>query len=147
MYGEKKRGFVCMVLTNERGYTFLHTIFALLIITVTFPVLIYLFQIIEVKSDENDLSVMQFFIILRNHILTAESTSALGNTFYFHLETGETVTIEQYDDVIRRQVNGLGHEIYLRNVQQFTLEPLDYGTKVYVTTLEGKTYEKIVAHY
>ena len=49
--------------------------------------------------------------------------------------------MEHYKNVIRRQVKG-GHEIYLRDVQDFQIEPLPYGGKIIITMETGGIYEK-----
>ena len=138
--------FVCTDFDNERGFTFSEMLLTLMIISITMPIIVYLFQLIQVDTDETDLAMMQFFIYLRDDVLRAESVSVTESEMYFQLSTGETVKIERYNDLIRRQVDGKGHEIYARDVKEFHLERLSYGTKVFITTIEGKTYEKIIAH-
>lgn len=138
--------FVCTDLDNERGFTFSEMLLTIMIISITMPIIVYLFQLIQVDTDETDLAMMQFFIYLRDDVLRAESVSVTENEMYFQLTTGETVKIERYNDLIRRQVDGKGHEIYARDVKKFHLKRLSYGTKVSITTTEGKTYEKIIAH-
>lgn len=147
MYETNMRKFVCTVLNNERGLTFMNMIVTIMIISITLPLLVSIFNIIHIESDEDDIAVMQFFVYLRDDMLYAESMTVADNKLYFILPTKEIATIEQYNDIIRRRVNGLGHEVYLRNIKDFKLERLDFGTKVNVITEEGKTFEKIIAHY
>jgi len=132
---------------NEDGTTFLSMLFTLLVIMIVLPFIIHFFSHIQQAKMSTDLPVEQFFIFLRNDILFADHVFSENNKLYFQLHSGETAKIEQFGDVIRRQINGTGHEIYIRNIDTFSLQPLLFGTKVFIKTTEGATYEKTIAHY
>lgn len=115
---------------------------------ITLPLLVYLLTYVQPVKHNNELSVNQFFIFLRNDVLTSEQVyTDDDNKMYFLLPTDEVAHIEQYQNVIRRQVNGRGHEIYLRDIDSFTLQPISFGTQVTIVTKEGREYEKKIAHY
>lgn len=132
---------------SEAGFTFISMMLALFIFIVTLPFLHFLLTNVRVEPLSSDVKVQQFYLLLRNDFLKAKDVTSSGDVIYLQLETGEIATIEQYNELIRRQVAGKGHEIYLRDVKQFQLEELHYGIKTVVTTNEGKTYEKTIAFY
>jgi competence protein ComGF len=132
---------------NESGTTFLSVLITFVIVIITLPILVYLLTYVEPVKHHNELAVNQFFMFLRNDVLTSEHVYSDDNKMYFLLSTGEIAHIEQYRNVIRRQINGRGHEIYIRNIDSFTLQPISFGTWVTITTEEGEVYEKKIAHY
>ena len=132
---------------NESGTTFLSVLITFVIVIITLPILVYLLTYVEPVKHNNELAVNQFFMFLRNDVLTSEHVYSDDNKMYFLLSTGEIAHIEQYQNVIRRQINGRGHEIYIRNIDSFTLQPISFGTWVTITTEEGEVYEKKIAHY
>lgn len=132
---------------NEAGFTFISMMLALFILIMIVPLIHLLLTNVRIEPLSSDVKVQQFYLLLRNDFLKAKDVTSNGDIIYLQLETGEIATIERYNELIRRQVQGRGHEIYLRNVKQFQLEELHYGIKTAVTTTEGKTYEKTIAFY
>lgn len=130
-------------MNRDAGFTLVETLLSLMILLLTIPFVIYFLSNLQVE-DENHLSVEQFFVFIRNDAISAQNVTVDGTRLYFHLESGETAKIEQYNQLIRRQVNGQGHEIYLRDVVSFKLELRNEGVKVFVETVEGETYEKTI---
>lgn len=124
--------------------TLLSVLFGLTVIVVTFPLFMYILKNLSETNYSEDLSYRQFFLFVRQENLDAERMFERNNTLYFQLNEDEVSMIEQYQDVIRRRVNYLGHEIYLRDVQAFETETLDYGIKITVTSSEGGIYEKTI---
>lgn len=59
----------------------------------------------------------------------------------------QTVTIDKFGTNIRRQVRGTGHEIFLRDIKELTFNPMSYGIRIQVITLEGGVYEKTIRYY
>lgn len=127
---------------RESGFTFIETLMSMAIIAISLPFILYLLMHTEHTSQIEMLSVDQFFIFIRNDILNSKEVSVDGNTLRFTLKDDEIGTIQQYNNLIRRQVSGLGHEIYLRNVAALTLTNSDENVIITITTLKGETYER-----
>ncbi|MEI3611718.1 ComGF family competence protein [Pseudogracilibacillus sp. SO30301A] len=145
---KRKRYVSTDIRKSENGATFLSILITFVIVMITLPLLVYLLTYVQPVKHNNELSVNQFFIFLRNDVLTSEQVyTDDDNKMYFLLPTDEVAHIEQYQNVIRRQVNGRGHEIYLRDIDSFTLQPISFGTQVTIVTKEGREYEKKIAHY
>lgn len=129
---------------REAGFTFIETLLSLFILVLTIPFVVHILQLAMANDQDTHLSVEQFFVFIRNDAISAHDVTVDGNRLYLHLASGETAKIEQYNQFIRRQVNGQGHEIYLRDVAAFKLEERNEGVKVLVETLEGESYEKTI---
>jgi len=132
---------VCTVMCDSKGFTFISVMLTLFIILITLPFVGYLLKNNSNTEQYEDISVQQFFIFLRNEILHATDTYIEDHKLILKTKEDEVVKIEKYKNIIRRQVKG-GHEIYLRDVHDWDLEPLSYGVKVTVTTESGGVYEK-----
>lgn len=132
---------------NESGFTFISMMLALVILIIAVPLIHSLLTNVRMENLAPDLKVQQLYLLLRNDFLMAEEVTVHSDTIYVQLTTGETATIEQYHDSIRRRVERKGHEIYLRDVKHFQLEQNRFGINVIVTTNEGVTYAKTIAIY
>lgn len=130
-------------MNRQAGFTFVEMLLSLSIMLLTIPFVVYFLSNLHVE-DENHLSVEQFFVFIRNDVISAQNVTVDGNLLYLHLESGETAKIEQYNQIIRRQVDGQGHEIYLRDVALFKLKVRNEGVRIFVETVEGETYEKTI---
>src|SRR5690625_3126984 len=117
------------------------------IIGLTLSLLISLITSISYSTEYDELSIQQFFYILRDDLLFSSDVSVEHNKLYLELHSDEKATIEQYGRVIRRQVEGKGHEVYLREVEDVMFTLLPYGIEATITSLEGETYEKTIIFY
>src|SRR5699024_5563696 len=125
MKNNKRKLFAYMdIKNNEQGMTFISMLMAFIIILITLPFIIYFLTHLHESELNEDISLQQFFIFLRDDALFAENVFSEDNKLYFSLNTGEVAKIEQYNNVIRRQVDSRGHEIYMRNIESFTLQPM-----------------------
>lgn len=134
---------------NEKGFTFLHLLVAISVLTVSLPFLSYLLNAADYHNNYHEISVQQFFLYMRNDVIqsTGYHIRQTPPEIYLNLRDGRTARFEQYDDLIRRQVDGRGHEVYLRDIVEMELSHLDYGFQIKITTLEGETCEKAFVFY
>lgn len=132
---------------NELGITLISHLLRLVIILITLPIIVFSINNIKVLPLSESLKVQQFFFILQLEAYTAKNVYTSNNQLFFTLSTGETAQFHNYQDVIRRQVQGRGHEIYLRDVKSLMTTELPYGVHVQVTTLKGDTYERTLVYF
>ncbi|WP_042145917.1 competence type IV pilus minor pilin ComGF [Paucisalibacillus sp. EB02] len=132
---------------NEQGFTFYTLLFALTILIMCIPLYGAILKTLKENSSYNEISIQQVFHFIQQDVIKAINYRAESGKIYLNLYNGETVTIEQYGNLIRRQVDGQGHEIYLRNIQDFQVQTLEYGFNVYITSSEGEQYEKTITFY
>src|SRR5690625_463155 len=93
------------VYQTERGFTFIEAMIMLMVVSITMPFLLYFIQYIKVESYD-DINVLQLYSFIRDHAIKSETVYVQDNTLYFQLPTGETASIEHYNDLVRRQVEG-----------------------------------------
>jgi|SRR5690625_3902160 len=148
MLKRNRKRFACMhFLHNDNGHTLLSMLFALAIFSLTIPFLAMLISNTNYTSNYNMSSVQHFFHIIRDDLLHSPTYAIKKNKIYLSNFQDQEITIEHYGSLIRRQVNGLGHEIYLRQVENVTFKKLPYGLHATVTLNGGETYEKSIIFY
>lgn len=84
-----------------------------------------------------------FTVQLHRELKDATDIQVKNEQLLFKNKLGEIVTVQQYKNLIRRQVNGKGHEIYLFRVKDFELNKIEDGIKIKVFSNFGKDYEHI----
>lgn len=129
---------------SETGFTIASHLLKLSVILISVPFFIYVLENVKLLALNETLSLQQFFFILQTEVYVAEHIETNGQMLSLTMPSGETAQIHLYENQIRRRVEEQGHEIYLRNVQGFTIEPLSYGIHVKVTTLKGAIYERTI---
>ncbi len=86
----------------------------------------------EVGKAEKNTEWELFIIQLRNEMQISQGWHLSGTTLQYSAvgSNDSMVSISKYNDKIRRQVNGQGHEVLLQNVKSaiFSIE----GGKVYI---------------
>lgn len=133
--------------SKEAGFTMLSTLITFIIIVITLPFLAYFIQVMTPANYNEEIAVKQFFLFVRNDAALAEYFYASNNKIYFKVNEHDMAKLQQYDKLIRRQVNDQGHEVYTRNITKLQTESLTDGIRVIVTTLSGERYEKIFLYY
>lgn len=134
-------------LKNELGFTYVSMLLALTIIAITLPFFGYLLQITnQLNSSYDELSAQQFFQFLRDEVISSEDLIIENNRIIL-IQGDFEVTIEQYGNLIRRQVSRQGHEILLRDVKDLIIDPNPYGIKITINSIEGETYGKTIVFY
>ncbi|AIF45392.1 competence type IV pilus minor pilin ComGF [Virgibacillus sp. SK37] len=148
MLKRKKKSIACTVLPkDEKGFTFISMLLALSLLLLLLPLLSELVKIGKYTPNDTELSLQQFSHFLMEDSLTAVGYKVEPTAVSLHLSDGTTAIISQYKNQIRRQVDGEGHEIYLRNIKNVRFSPLPYGYHVSVTSDKGDSYEKTIPFY
>lgn len=133
---------------HEQGFTFITVLLTITILTITLPFLGYMIQAANYESNYEETSVQQFFQFVRDEVIQSTSFQVKDKKLYLNQQYKHvSATLELYGSFVRRQVNGQGHEIYLRDVKDVSFTPLPFGIHISVTMLSGDKYEKSIAHY
>lgn len=143
----KMMRYVCMVIDkSEKGFTFISMFLTITILFSTLPLLVSLLLSTTYSTNYDQISVQHFFHFLRDELIEASSYMVEDNTL--KLKVGDrTVLIEKYNTIIRRRVDGQGHEIFLRDVEVISFSSLPYGVHTEIRTLQGAKYEKTIVLY
>lgn len=84
---------------------------------------------------------------MRDDLLRSNSFIIEDQSISLEALDGTTVTYEKYQTLIRRQVNGTGHEVFIRDIKTLSFEKISYGIKARITTMNGEVYEKNLNFY
>jgi competence protein ComGF len=129
---EKKQG----VWWNSNGFTLIESLIVLMVFSACAASMPLLYEgadrIIKAAKAEKNIEWELFIIQLRNE-MHMSSNWHLSETKLTYSTTGSNdviVSISQYRDKIRRQVQGQGHEVLLQNVKTASFS--SKGGKVYI---------------
>src|SRR5699024_7436377 len=148
MLNKRMKKYVCMVKRNDdRGFSIVSMLLIMTVLSITLPLLSILLQKSSFEHDYDAISVQQFFMFLRNHLLEAKTYTVDEETLHLQLATEKNITNLKYQQYIHRQYHGKCHEIYLAYIQQLSYTSLPFGIRMTVTTLQGETYEKSIVFY
>lgn len=145
------RDSIRMVIQNEKGYTLLEMLLVLsifLMVSSFFPLLFsVLSQWIEQPSSlhpfEWEVATAQITMDVReaNKIVITEGMVTLEGA------NSELISYESYGDLMRRTVNGTGHEVVMQNVNLTHFSYIDGGISITVTDLDDKEYKMNVYRF
>lgn len=140
--------FVYMVIDKgEQGFTLLSMLMVIAILFTTLPLLAYLVNATTYTSNYDEISIQHFFHFLRDEFMLATDYSVTKSKIVFYDGDGKKVSFERYQNVVLRKVDGLGHDIYLRDVKEINFKGLSYGIQAEIISLEGEAYEKTIIYY
>src|SRR5699024_512918 len=108
-------------LNNEEGMTLISVLFALAVILTALPLLSFVFMKVVEANTYEDLKFEQFFHFIHNDALNATHVLVINNSIVFESINGDQSVLSKYNNLIRRQVNNEGHEIYLRDIKSFNV--------------------------
>jgi competence protein ComGF len=134
-------------LQNENGFNFITVLTMLSIVLITIPFLSIAIQTVQPVNDYEELRVHEFSRFLRDEFIQSTNVSIQDDSLHLVQEDDRVVTISQYQNLIRRQVDSQGHEIYLRNVHHITFIKEEDVIRVIITLDSGNRYERIFRLY
>ncbi len=136
---------------NERGYTFLNLFFTFLIYSFIISTITIVFHFLVSHSQHpDDLKPYEWelFVIQLHREIKESSTITVNETnISFINKQGQNVSINKFNNLIRRQIEGKGHEIMLLNVISVTFQKVDSGIELSVVSEAGKNYSHIFRSY
>ncbi|PIC88010.1 hypothetical protein CSV72_02345 [Sporosarcina sp. P20a] len=134
---------------NEKGYSLVESIIHLLIFTmlIQFTILFFYWQAPVEKVYQGDLlGEWELFSLELQELLEVVTVveEVKPTRLTFHTKRG-IITIQQYDEMLRKVVNGTGHVPLLMNVKssKFTLK--DSELKLVVEMKDGMRKERTFA--
>ncbi|WP_416149528.1 competence type IV pilus minor pilin ComGF [Salipaludibacillus sp. HK11] len=146
-----KHGVCRVMIHNQGGVSLLETmigLFTLLMIVSLFPSIFLNF--INSSPNVNEFSYEEYVLFTNQFQMEFKKSdmywiSERNNKIFFERpEDGYVVHFEQYQDKIRRQVRGLGHDVFMQNVSNFKVIEREYGIDINVITDNGVLQKSIV---
>lgn len=128
--------------SNSKGFTMVEMLFAFSIFCLVASLLPLFFNIIfhsqsidaRVQKMEWELFISQ----LKKEVQASDNVEVVNGELVL-VNGGEIATYQKYREAIRKQVNGLGHEIVLQNVKSVRYEKTRTRLEINVENLFGKT--------
>ena len=141
MQGGSMKRFVMW--RNSEGFTMIEMLFSLMILMTLSLFILQFFSIIQSQMGTNNRIHPKeweiFTLQMQQEVRSSKSQDVVGNKLY--LLSGEDLSlIEQYNDKLRRRVNGEGHEVILQNISHVMVEKDDNVIVLKVTDKAGKTF-------
>jgi competence protein ComGF len=132
--------------SNKKGFTLTETLISLIVILMIVILSYPLFYALKNPSYDQELSARQLFSFIQKEVNLSRNTFVEENKLQIIDSRYRFVVIEQYQDKVRRQVGGTGHEALLSNVGFFTITDNGHNILVSVEMKGGEFYQKKI-HY
>ncbi|HZH58331.1 MAG TPA: competence type IV pilus minor pilin ComGF [Metabacillus sp.] len=147
----KKLNQFAFLCHNERGYTILNLLLTFLIYIIIISSITIVFHFLVSHSKHpNDLKPYEwelFVIQLHREIKESSDITVNETNITFINKQGQNISINKYNNLIRRQVEGLGHEIMLLKVKDVSFQQRDSGLELSVVSEAGINYSHIFRSY
>lgn len=143
----RKRSVYTTFHKNGQGFTLIELLIGLTIFSTILLLLPSVFKLVDLNSQTDEMAVRQFFHFATDEIQVSAGRSINNNRIQLITSNNNTVTISHYNQLIRRQVNGTGHEVLVRNITEFKVEPTQNGVNLKIQTTNGDVYEKTIIYY
>lgn len=117
---------------KQAGFTMLNMLFAFsvfLLLMTFFPLAL---KVIKTEVSTTSFKVDLFFEQIRNDIVQAKEISISDGSLYLSMENGNRIRYQKYNTNVRRQVNEVGNEILLQNVENIQYEIVANGVVISV---------------
>lgn len=120
-------------------------LFSLMIFMAISAIALQLFLIIHHQTvSEASVNPKEWEIFceqMQQEVRSSKSREAAAGHLYL-VSGKELVLIEQYEDKLRKRVNGTGHEVLLQNIKHFRVENVGCLIAVTVTDRAGKEFSR-----
>ncbi|MFY0803569.1 competence type IV pilus minor pilin ComGF [Peribacillus frigoritolerans] len=134
-----------VMLQKNDGFTMIELLFSLLILMTTSLFVLQLFSIIHTQMrfvDKLHPKEWEVFTMqMKQEVRSSKAQDVMGNKLY--LLSGEQLSsLEQYEDKVRRRVDGMGHEVILQNISEFRVDKDGSVIVINITDKAGTTFSR-----
>ncbi|MEW5551857.1 competence type IV pilus minor pilin ComGF [Peribacillus frigoritolerans] len=134
-----------VMLRKNDGFTMIELLFSLLILMTTSLFVLQLFSIIHTQMRSVDKLHPKewevFTMQMKQEVRSSKAQDVMGNKLY--LLSGEQLSsLEQYEDKVRRRVDGRGHEVILQNISEFRVNKDGSVIVINITDKAGTTFSR-----
>lgn len=128
---------------NEQAFTLVEMLFAFLVFTIIiFFISPLLSLFVQHNIPSKRLQEMEWDVFssqIKKEIRMSTKAQVVNNVLILTEDTG-SITIEKYENILRRRVNSTGHEVLLQNIGEVTFTLLPNTVRVAVKDLNQKEY-------
>lgn len=140
----KLKNSVSLPHNNQAGYSFINLLLSLVIYFTIISSFTLILHFVSTQTHyPDDLKPFEwevFLIQIQRELNEASNIETTTNQLSFQNKEGETVTIHQYQNLLRRQVEGRGHEIVLLQVKESAFIEENTGVTLKVVSTAGKNF-------
>ncbi|MGE7905505.1 competence type IV pilus minor pilin ComGF [Peribacillus sp. NPDC094092] len=133
------------MLRKNDGFTMIEMLFSLMILIATSLFVLQLFSIIHTQMgfvDKLHPKEWEVFTMqMKQEVRSSKDQDVMGNKLYL-LSAEQLSSFEQYEDKVRRRVNGMGHEVILQNISEFRVEKDGGVIVINITDKAGTTFSR-----
>lgn len=129
---------------SQKGYSLMEAFIALTVLLMLSSLIPLLFIPIQKQPPNPQMEETSlFFSMLGKEIREGKSIEVNNNSLYVTLTNGNVLSFSRYHSLIRKQVNGLGHEVWVQNISEMILKKhSDALIAVKLIDTQGKEYER-----
>jgi competence protein ComGF len=129
---------------SQKGHSLMEAFIALTVLLMLSSLIPLLFIPIQKQPPTPQLEETSiFFSMLGKEIREGKSIEVNNNSLYVTLSNGNILSFSKYHSLIRKQVNGLGHEVWVQNISEMVLEKhSDVLLSVKLIDTQGNEYQR-----
>jgi competence protein ComGF len=133
------------MLRKNDGFTMIELLISLLILMTTSLFVLQLFSIIHTQMRSVDKLHPKewevFTMQMKQEVRSSKAQDVMGNKLYL-LSGKQLSSLEQYEDKVRRRVDGMGHEVILQNISEFQVNKDGSVIVINITDKTGTTFSR-----
>jgi competence protein ComGF len=129
---------------KEEGHTLIEALMALSVMVL----LAYIISFSLIPIQEKPISAQfeetnLFFTMLGKEVREGVSIEVRNNMLYITHSNGDVISFSKYHNLVRKQVNGLGHEIWVQNIREMQMNKhSDLILTVVLIDFEGNEFKR-----
>ncbi|MCM3716790.1 ComGF family competence protein [Fictibacillus phosphorivorans] len=108
---------------SQKGYSLMEAFIALTVLLMLSSLIPLLFVPIQKKPSVPQMEETSlFFSMLGKEIREGKFFDVNNHSLFITLSNGDVAEFSKYHSLVRKQVNGLGHEVWVQNIRQMILK-------------------------
>lgn len=132
-----------MIWQKNNGFTLIEMLFSLVILLFVASFALQLFTMAHKwLPDTRNLNPLEWEVFLnqaKKEVRKSNSMNVVNKTLQLAIGS-DVVTIEKYQDKLRRRINGTGHDLMLQNIADVKFVNHHSSVEILVTDKQGKAY-------
>lgn len=129
---------------NEVAFTLLEVIITLLLTMTILSISVPLFSLFKPDDYYIKSSTSQLSMILQEELNQSRNFVVSPETLSFTDQQHRHVVIEHYESIVRRRVNGTGHEVMIQEVKAIHFNKKEHSIQMKVEMMNDETYQYFI---
>lgn len=129
---------------NEMGFTLLEAILALLLTMTILSISVPLFSLFKAEDYYTENSTSQLYAIIQEELNQSRSFAVSSDKLSFIDQHHRHVVIEHYESILRRRVDGTGHEIMIQEIKDIEFNRKEHSIQIKVEMITDETYQYFI---